>query len=210
MDRELPMPEQVILVDAGTGNLRSVYKALESLGAGVTLTSDPRLVSRGGHVILPGVGSFGDFMAGLRARGLEESILNVVKHGFPLLGICVGMQALFEVGEEMGEHKGLGLLPGRVERFPDIAELKIPHTGWNQLWLQTHSLLWRGLRPGDYAYFNHSYYCVPGDPRNAIANTDYGIQFASAVQNNNLFGVQFHPEKSQRVGLQILANFLHE
>jgi glutamine amidotransferase len=204
------MIDQVILVDAGTGNLRSVYKALDSLGANVRLTSDPHLVSNGGRVILPGVGAFGDFMRGLRARGLEDAILNVVRQGSPLLGICVGMQALFEMGEEMGEHKGLGLLTGRVGRFPDSSGLKIPHTGWNQLWLQSRSPLWQNLRTGEYAYFNHSYFCMPADPRDVIADTDYGIQFASAVQHNNLFGVQFHPEKSQRVGLQILANFLLE
>jgi len=149
-------------------------------------------------------------MAGLRTLDLEEAILNVVKAGKPLLGICVGMQALFDTGEEMGEHKGLGLMAGRVGRFPDTPGLKIPHTGWNQLWLQTRSPLWQNLEAGAYAYFNHSYYCMPDKPEDVIANTDYGIQFASAVQHNNLFGVQFHPEKSQSVGLQILANFLSE
>jgi len=204
------MNDRVILVNAGTGNLRSVYKALDSLGAHVILTSDPRIVSLGDRVILPGVGAFGDFMAGLRTLDLEEAILNVVKAGKPLLGICVGMQALFDTGEEMGEHKGLGLMAGRVGRFPDTPGLKIPHTGWNQLWLQTRSPLWQNLEAGAYAYFNHSYYCMPDKPEDVIANTDYGIQFASAVQHNNLFGVQFHPEKSQSVGLQILANFLSE
>lgn len=204
------MNDRVILVNAGTGNLRSVYKALDSLGANVILTSDPHVLLRGDRVVLPGVGAFGDFMSGLRTLGLEEAILNIVNTGKPLLGICVGMQALFEIGEEMGEHKGLSLMAGRVGRFPDTPGLKVPHTGWNQLSLQTHSPLWQDIETGAYVYFNHSYYCMPDDPKDVIASTDYGIQFASAVQHNNLFGVQFHPEKSQSVGLQILANFLRE
>ena len=186
------MNDQVILVNAGTGNLRSVYKALASLGANVSLTSDPQSILDGDRVILPGVGAFGDFMAGLRTLGLEEAILEIARSGKPLLGICVGMQALFDTGEEMGKHKGLGLMAGKVGRFPDTPGLKIPHTGWNQLWLQTRSRLWQNLEAGAYAYFNHSYYCMPDDPEDVIANTDYGIQFASAVQHNNLFGVQFH------------------
>jgi glutamine amidotransferase len=202
------MTATITLIDAGTGNLRSVHKALESLGARVTLTSDPAVVEAAGKVILPGVGAFGDFMKGLRAGGLKDAITEVVQRGVPLLGICVGMQALFEAGEELGEHPGLGFLPGRVVRFPAADGLKVPHTGWNQLLPQASSPLFHGLAHGDFAYFNHSFYCAPDDGRDAIALTDYGLSFASAVQRRSLFGVQFHPEKSQRVGLKILANFL--
>lgn len=203
------MTYEIILIDAGTGNLRSVHKALESLGASVKLTRDPDDVLAGGRLVLPGVGAFGDFMNGLRQRGLEQPILEIARRGDPLLGICVGMQAFLEVGEEMGEHRGLSLIPGRVVHFPPLGDLKIPHTGWNQLQIQKTSLLWQGIESGDYAYFNHTYYCAPGDPACETATTDYGIVFTSAVQQNNLFGVQFHPEKSQQVGLKILENFIH-
>ncbi|MGW8250530.1 MAG: imidazole glycerol phosphate synthase subunit HisH [Anaerolineales bacterium] len=202
------MTTHITLIDAGTGNLRSVLKALESLGAQVTLTDKPELVRQARKLVLPGVGAFGDFMKGLRSRQLEQVILEKKAQGFPLLGICVGMQAFFERGLEMGEHAGLGLLAGQVQRFPDTGELKIPHTGWNQLWPVGQSPLLKDIQPGDYAYFNHSYYCAPGDVEDVILFTDYGIQYASAVQKDNLYGVQFHPEKSQRVGLQVLANFL--
>lgn len=198
----------VILIDAGTGNLRSVQKALESIGATVLRTDDPNKVLTAKQIVLPGVGAFGDFMSGLRARGLESVIKEVVARGVPLLGICVGMQALFEVGEEMGEHTGLGLLPGRVGRFAESLSVKIPHTGWNQLAVKREALLFDQVNEGAYVYFNHSYYCQPWNSSDVIATTDYGLQYACAVQHKNIFGVQFHPEKSQLVGLRILKNFL--
>jgi len=198
----------VILIDAGTGNLRSVQKALESVGANVLRTDDPRKVLAGEKIILPGVGAFGDFMSGLRARELASVIKDVVVRGVPLLGICVGMQALFEVGEEMGEHAGLGLLPGRVARFAESLSVKIPHTGWNQLTVKKNALLFDRVNDGAYVYFNHSYYCQPQNSSDVIATTEYGLRYACAVQHKNIFGVQFHPEKSQTVGLQILENFL--
>jgi glutamine amidotransferase len=197
------------LVDAGTGNLHSVHNALLSIGFKIRITANPDDLNTGGRIILPGVGAFAAFMQGLRSHGLAEALTAVVKRGNPLLGICVGMQALFEIGEEKGEHAGLGLLPGRVPHFPDLGELKIPHTGWNQLWFSQDALLFRGLSSGSYAYFNHSYYCEPADESHISAQTDYGIQFASAVADENIYGVQFHPEKSQRVGLQVLRNFLY-
>lgn len=200
--------KEVILIDAGTGNLRSVQKALESLGANVERTDDPKKVLSGKKIILPGVGAFGDFMSGLRARGLEDVINGVVKRGVPLLGICIGMQALFEVGEEMGEHKGLGLMQGKVVKFADSLSVKIPHTGWNQLEVQKEALLFNGINSGAYVYFNHSYYCQAWNSSDVLATTDYEINFACAVQRENIFGVQFHPEKSQAVGLRILKNFL--
>jgi glutamine amidotransferase len=200
--------KEVILVDAGTGNLRSVQKALESIGANVLRTDDPQKVLSGERVVLPGVGAFGDFMSGLRARELASVIKDIAMRGIPLLGICVGMQALFDVGEEMGQHAGLGLLPGRVTRFSESLSVKIPHTGWNQVEVQKEAALFNGIDAGAYVYFNHSYFCQPWNSSDVIATTNYGLQYACAVQHENIFGVQFHPEKSQTVGLRILMNFL--
>ena len=200
--------KEIILIDAGTGNLRSVQKALESLGANVQRTDDPQKVRAAKKVVLPGVGAFGDFMTGLRARGLDDAVRDTAARGVPLLGICVGMQALFEVGEEMGEYKGLGLLPGKVVKFADSLSVKIPHTGWNQVEVRNDAGLFRGIRSGAYVYFNHSYYCRAWNSSDVIATTDYGDKFTCAVRRENIFGVQFHPEKSQRVGLQLLKNFL--
>ena len=206
--------KDVILIDAGTGNLRSVQKALETIGANVIRTDDPQQVLAGKRVILPGVGAFGDFMLGLRASGLEDAVKEVAQKKIPLLGICVGMQALFNVGEELGEHAGLGLLKGKVVKFAESFAVKIPHTGWNQLEVtrrglrQKETLLLNKVDDGAYVYFNHSYYCQPENPEDILATTDYGLKLACAVQYENIFGVQFHPEKSQLVGLQILKNFL--
>jgi glutamine amidotransferase len=200
--------KDVILIDAGTGNLRSVQKALENVGANVERTDDPKKVLTGKRIILPGVGAFGDFMSGLRQRGLEDVVRDIVKRGIPLLGICVGMQALFEIGEEMGDYKGLSLLEGKVARFAEALSVKIPHTGWNQLEVQNDASLFNGINSGTYVYFNHSYYCLPKNSSDVIARTDYGLSYACAVRRENIFGVQFHPEKSQAVGLKILKNFL--
>lgn len=199
---------ELILIDAGTGNLRSVQKALEAVGADVLCTNDPRKVKDAGRLVLPGVGAFGDFMSGLRARGLEEVVKDVVGRGVPMLGICVGMQALFDVGEEIAEYQGLGLLPGRVVRFADSLGVKVPHTGWNQLQVRDDAPLFKGINAGAYVYFNHSFYCRAETPSDVMATVDYGLQYACSVQRENIFGVQFHPEKSQAVGLQILKNFL--
>jgi imidazole glycerol-phosphate synthase subunit HisH len=199
---------EVILVDAGTGNLRSVQKALENLGVTVKRTDDSKLIDAGARVVLPGVGAFGDFMSGLRAHGLDSVIKRIAANDIPLLGICVGMQALFEVGREMGEHLGLGLLPGEVLRFDENLSVKIPHTGWNQLEIRKDAPLFNQVNNGAYVYFNHSYYCRAEDLSNVIAETDYGLRYACAVKSKNIFGVQFHPEKSQIIGLQILKNFL--
>ncbi len=206
------MKPAVVLIDAGTGNLRSVHKALEAVGASVTRTTDPETVRRGERLVLPGVGAFGDFMDGLRQSGLQEAVLEALQRGALLLGICVGMQALFEIGEEMGIHQGLGLLPGRVVAFPPEIRnegLKIPHTGWNFVHWTRENPLMSSLEAGGYAYFNHSFYCAPAQEEHIIAKTDYGLPYASAVWHENLLGVQFHPEKSQRFGLQVLKNFLH-
>lgn len=199
---------ETVLIDAGTGNLRSVQKALESVGATVIRTDDPEIVLSAKKVVLPGVGAFGDFMSGMQMKRLDSAVKEIAQRGTPLLGICVGMQALFEIGEEMGDHEGLGLLRGTVVRFADSLSVKIPHTGWNQVEPKKDALLFNEVNSGTYVYFNHSYYCQPNDPSDVIAETNYGIRYACAVRRDNVFGVQFHPEKSQRTGLQILKNFL--
>ena len=198
----------VILIDAGKGNLRSVQKALECIGANVLRTNDPHRVLSGRRVVLPGVGAFGNFMSGLRALGLEDAVKEAAVKGVPVLGICVGMQAFFEVGEELGEHAGLGLLRGKVVQFEQSKSIKIPHTGWNQIQMKKETLLFNGIHDGAYVYFNHSYYCETRDAADVLATTDYGINYACAVERENIFGVQFHPEKSQSAGLRILRNFL--
>lgn len=197
---------RVALIDYGIGNLRSVEKALQAVGAETCLTSRAEEILAADKVVLPGVGAFGDGMAGLRERGLVKVVRQVVEQGRPCLGICVGMQLLFEVSEEMGEHAGLGLLPGRVKRFPGHG-LKIPQTGWNQLQFAASPLM-EGLETGCYAYFNHSYYCAPVETGDILASTNFGVIYASMVGRGRLYGVQFHPEKSQAVGLQILSNFV--
>ncbi len=196
-----------LLIDAGTGNLHSVHNALQTLGFDVLVSDRPEDLARPGRIILPGVGAFGSFMQGLRQRGLVEPLQAAFRRGDPFFGICVGMQALFEISEELGEHPGLNLLAGRVVRFPEFPDLKVPHTGWNQLWFAADAPLFRGLNPGAYAYFNHSFYCAASDLADCAARTDYGLDFTSAVQRGSLFGVQFHPEKSQRVGQKVLENF---
>ena len=200
--------KDVLLIDAGTGNLRSVQKALENLGANVVRSEDPKEVTGGMRVLLPGVGAFGEFMSGLRARGLEDAVKEIAQRDIPMLGICVGMQAFFEFGEELGQHKGLGLLNGKVMRFAESLPVKIPHTGWNQLEVRDGTSLFRGINSGAYVYFNHSYYCQPDNSSDVTATTDHGLTYACAVQSKNIYGVQFHPEKSQTVGLRILKNFL--
>lgn len=197
-----------LLIDAGTGNLHSVHNALLSLGFSVRITNHPEDLARPARVILPGVGAFARFMDGLRGAGLEEPLKTAVQRGDPMLGICVGMQALFDVSEEMGQHPGLGLLPGKVAHFPPLGELKVPHTGWNQLVINNAYPLFKNIASGAYAYFNHSYYCAAAQSEDVLAMTDYGISFASAVQHDSLIAVQFHPEKSQRVGLNLLDNFM--
>ena len=198
----------VVLIDAGTGNLRSVQKALESVGSQVLRTDDPNRVLTARRVVLPGVGAFGEFMSGLKRRGIDDTVKEIVDRSIPLLGVCVGMQALFDVGEELGSYAGLGLLPGKVTRFANFLSVKVPHTGWNQLETRQGATLFRDVPSGAYVYFNHPYYCQPEDRSDITATTAYGCSYASSVQHNNIFGVQFHPEKSQRVGLQILKNFV--
>ena len=197
------------VIDYGAGNLRSVLHALRTLGV-----QDMRIVQAGDDlhgatgIILPGVGAFGAGMQQLREKGFVEPLCQAVQDRIPCLGICLGMQFLFEHSDEMGEHAGLGLLPGHVTRFAPHATLKVPHMGWNSLIQRRSSPLLANIEAGSQVYFVHSYCCVPACPEDVIASTKYGMPFASAIQRGALFGVQFHPEKSQRVGLQLLQNFL--
>jgi glutamine amidotransferase len=199
----------VVIVDYGMGNLRNVQKAFEHIGVPARISSAAEDLAQADGLVLPGVGAFGDAMANLRAGGLVEPIRQAVRADRPFLGICLGLQLLFEESEEMGTYRGLGVLPGRVVRFG--TELKVPHIGWNQLDLtggvsSTNALL-EGIPDHSYAYFVHSYYVVPADPACILARTDYGVQFASVVGQGNLYGAQPHPEKSQQVGLRLLRNF---
>ncbi len=197
------------VIDYGAGNLRSVLHALTYLGCGdLRLVREPHEMDGAHKIILPGVGAFGAGMQQLHRQGLVGPLINAIKRGIPYLGICLGMQFLFERSDEMGHHEGLGLLPGRVTRFPPHPTLKIPHMGWNQLNPRKASPLLENLQPGSFAYFVHSYYCAPENETDIVAAVDYGISFTAVVQRGNVFGVQFHPEKSQQTGLQILSNFL--
>ncbi|MBL8153510.1 MAG: imidazole glycerol phosphate synthase subunit HisH [Anaerolineae bacterium] len=199
------------VIDYGAGNLRSVLHALNHLGVeSVRVVQNPCDLRGADKIILPGVGAFGAGMQKLREQDLIQPIKDAIFTGTPYLGICLGMQFLFESSDEMGDHAGLGLLPGHVTRFPQRPDLKVPHMGWNQLRPLRHSTLIDSLDAHSYAYFVHSYYCVPSRSEDIVAVVDYGLPFTAVVQRDHLFGVQFHPEKSQRTGLQILTNFLKE
>lgn len=202
----------ITVIDYGGSNLRSALKALEFVGGKVHVTEDPEVVLRAEKLVLPGVGAFGAGMAAIRARSLEEATREAAVAGTPLLGICIGMQFLFEASEEMGEHRGLGLLPGRVVRFPHTVaseqSLKVPHMGWNEIAHDGRHPLLAGVPSGAHGYFVHSYYCQPDAAEVIVATTDYGLPFASVVGRDNVMGIQFHPEKSQSVGLRILRNFV--
>ncbi len=197
------------VIDYGAGNLRSVVHALKHLGVtDMQVVQGPQQLKGAEKIILPGVGAFGACVAQMRAQKLVDPLKAALLAGIPYLGICVGMQMLYEVGEEMGEHEGLGVLGGRVIRFPHFSDRKVPHMGWNQLKVKVESELLNGLGPANYTYFVHSYYCAPADAETIVASVDYGVEFAAIVQRGNIYGVQFHPEKSQNAGLKILANFL--
>jgi len=220
----------IALIDYGISNLRSVQKAFEHLDTEVTLVDTPDRLAQADRLILPGVGAFPAGMKGLQERGLIEPIKQAARDGKPLIGICLGMQLLFETSDEMGETQGLGLLPGRVTRIQDArskmqeaastfgiphphggasqSALKIPHMGWNQLDMVREHPLVRDLVSGSYAYFVHSYAIYPEDQDIVLATTEYGGPFASIVGHDKVCGLQFHPEKSQAVGLKLLRNFL--
>lgn len=202
----------ITIIDYGMGNLRSVQKGFEKVGFAVKVTADPADLRDAEKLVLPGVGAFKDCMDNLREGGFIEPILRHVESGRPFLGICLGLQLLFTESEEFGRHPGLGIIPGKVVRFPGdmhIAgeELKVPHMGWNQIRLRQDAPVFRGVADGSAVYFVHSYYVIPDDPTVVAAVTDYGIEFCAAIRRENVMAVQFHPEKSQQIGLRILKNF---
>lgn len=226
------MTQTITMIDYGGSNIRSVQKALEFVGAQTHITANPDDILRADKLVLPGVGAFGAGMAALRERGLDTAVTQAAQQNIPLLGICLGMQFLFDESDEMGSHKGLGLIPGKVTRFDEqlttnnqqlteneepftihnsqfiIHNLKVPHMGWNQIEHDESHPLLAGVPSGSYAYFVHSYYCIPANPTDTIATTDYGLRFTAVAGRGNIFGIQFHPEKSQQVGLRILRNFV--
>ncbi|GAB6170990.1 imidazole glycerol phosphate synthase subunit HisH [Paradesulfitobacterium aromaticivorans] len=193
------------IVDYGRGNLRSVEKALAKVGHKARIMESPMELSSVQGVILPGVGAFADAMEGLSQGKWIEPLLDFVNSGRPFFGICLGMQVLFEVGEEHGEHRGLGLLPGRVVKFP--AGRKIPHMGWNNVKWEQENVLHQGIPDNSFFYFVHSYYALPSDPNVLIGSSDYGVSFPALVGKGNIWGAQFHPEKSSPWGLTMLENF---
>ena len=196
----------MIVVDYGMGNLKSVLNAFSKLGADITVSGDPRRVEEASAIVLPGVGAFGKCMENLEARGLAAAIRDHIAGGKRYLGICLGMQILFESSEETPGVRGLGIIKGTVPRF--TGSVKVPHMGWNSITLLKESPIFTGIQSGDFFYFVHSYYCAPVNGDVIATTTDYDRPFASSVESGTLFACQFHPEKSQRVGLKLLKNFL--
>jgi len=201
----------IAIIDYGMGNLRSVQKGFERVGHEAVVTREPAVIDRASHVVLPGVGAFGDCMANVTRYGLVDPIHRAIQAGKPFLGICVGFQLLFAESEEFGYHKGLGLLPGKVKAIPlpdgRVSSYKIPHMGWNTIRIDKPAPPLQDIESESYVYFVHSYYVEPEDPNLVSTETDYGLSFASSVWKDNIFATQFHPEKSQAVGLQMLKNF---
>ena len=196
----------VAIIDYGVGNLRSVEKAFEAVGARAIVTSDAEVIRDAKQVVLPGVGAFGECARRLRESGLDQLVLESAELHKPVLGLCVGLQLMFDEGHEFGTHKGLGLMRGRVIRFPQPGP-HVPQIGWNQIEnIKPHPLV-EGLAEGAYFYFVHSYHVEAQDQSNVLATTEYGIRYASICAKDSLAGVQFHPEKSQSAGLRLLANF---
>lgn len=193
------------IVDFGMGNLLSVEKALERMDCPARVVRTSREIVESDRLVLPGVGAFGQAMMNLEERGLLAPLRSACAEGKPLLGICLGLQLLFETSEEHGHHEGLGLFRGDVRRFP--SDVRVPHIGWNQVRITRHSPLFEGIPDNEFFYFVQSYYVRPEDSTAVVGTTDYGATFAAAVGRMNIFGVQFHPEKSQQAGLRLLANF---
>jgi glutamine amidotransferase len=196
---------RVGIIDYGMGNLRSVEKGFQKVGVEAEICSNPEILGSYDALVLPGVGAFGDAMKNLKARGLASVLFDYIDSGRQLLGICLGMQLLFESSEEHGSHDGLGVIPGRVVRLPD--GVKVPHMGWNVLNAKSDIPLFQGLNPGSRFYFVHSYYCEPSEDEWTIGTTPYGLEFTCAAGKGNVLGLQFHPEKSSLLGLEILRNF---
>ncbi len=201
----------IAIIDYDMGNLRSVQKAFEAVGHKAVVTRNRQAIADASHVVLPGVGAFGDCMRNLQTYELVEPITQSIKTGKPFLGICLGLQLLFTESTEFGSHRGLGIIPGKVVRFslpPETSQtMKIPHMGWNAIIKRKPSFMLDGVPDGSYMYFVHSYYVVPDDPDVMCTSTDYAGSFASSVVRDNIFGCQFHPEKSQAEGLRLFRNF---
>jgi glutamine amidotransferase len=197
----------IAIIDYGMGNLRSVAKAFEAVGCQAAVSRDAQVIGNASHVVLPGVGAFGDCMANLERYGLIEAVRSAIRSGRPFLGICLGLQLLFTESEEFGMHKGLGIIPGKVRRFRIDPSLKVPHMGWNQVNYKRVCPLFEGIADGSHWYFVHSYYVDPSDTAVAATTTDYGDTFVSSIWYDNVFACQFHPEKSQSVGLRLIKNF---
>lgn len=198
----------VAIIDYGAGNLSSVKKALDFLGAESEITKDRDKIMAASHIILPGVGSFGDAMDSMNRRGLTETVKEAALSGKPFLGICLGLQLLFESSEESPGVQGLGLLKGKIAEIPKDRGLKVPHIGWNSVSLKQTDGIFKGIDQNSYFYFVHSYYLKGADEDAVAATTDYGVEIECAVQQGNLCATQFHPEKSSKTGLQVLKNFL--
>jgi glutamine amidotransferase len=197
----------IAIIDYEMGNLRSVQKGFERVGHPAVITSDPAALADAEKIVLPGVGAFRDAIGALRARKLIEPIRTAVEAGKPFLGICLGLQLLFDTSYEDGRHEGLGLIPGEVVRFNVPTQFKVPHMGWNQLRFRCRPPVFQGIDDGTHFYFVHSYYVVPRDPSVVGTTTEYSTPFCSSIWRDNLFAVQFHPEKSQASGLRLLKNF---
>ncbi len=198
----------ITVVDYGMGNLRSVAKALENVGLDVKVSSNPEDIKKAKAIVVPGVGAFGDAVHNLKRLNLFDEIINHIDEGKPYLGICLGLQLLFEYGYEFGNHQGLGVLKGKVIRFEEKEGYKIPHMGWNQIHIKNkESKMFKGINDGEFFYFVHSFYAVPEENGVIASTTDYITDFCSAVEKDNVWAVQFHPEKSQKAGLKLLSNF---
>ena len=222
------MATMIAIIDSGIANLRSVQKGFERVGYEAKIVEEPRVLKEARAIVLPGVGAFRDGITKLQEGGFIEPLLQALEEGKPILGICLGLHFLFSESEEFGLHKGLDIIKGKVLRFPgqtsdlrpqtsDLrpqtsdkqpsAKLKIPHMGWNQVWVQKEAPIFKGIPNGSYFYFVHSYYVVPEDKEMVATTTHYGISFPSSIWRENLYATQFHPEKSQALGLRILKNF---
>ena len=197
----------IAIIDYGAGNLQSVKKAFDFIGAESVITDNPEIINACDRILLPGVGSFGDAMDSMAKNGLVETVKQNALSGKPFLGICLGLQLLFEESEESPGVKGLGIFKGKIKKFSPDMGLKIPHIGWNSLEIKQNDILFKGIPENSYVYFVHSYYLHAEDENDIATITNYGIDFHSAVGKNNIFATQFHPEKSGDVGLQILKNF---
>ncbi len=195
----------IAIIDYGVGNLRSVEKAFTSQGIEAVVTSDEKILRKADKLVLPGVGAFKACMDGLKAREFDELVLEAARSGKPIIGLCVGLQMMFDEGHEFGVHKGLGLMPGRVVKFPE--KLRVPHIGWNQVEFKRNHAVFNQLPSQTFFYFVHSFYVEADDPVCVLGETDYGMRYASICGRDNIVGVQFHPEKSQTAGLKLLKNF---